>query len=71
MSKTISQPTINPTNKLTATVLGASLAALAKAYLTNRFPYLGDPIIWEPLPIVVGALCGYLVKDKPNVEVAK
>lgn len=48
-------------------MLGASLAALAKAFITERYPYLGDPIIWEPLPILVGFLCGYIVKDKPNV----
>lgn len=64
---TVPQPSPNPTRKLSAAMLGASLAALAKAFITERYPYLGDPIIWEPLPILVGFLCGYIVKDKPNV----
>lgn len=64
---TVQQPSANPTRKLTAAILGASIAALVKAVVTNKYPYLGDPIIWEPFPIVVGFLAGYVVKDKPNV----
>lgn len=66
---TVKQPTINPTNKLSAAIIGASLAAMLKAIVTNRYPYLGDPVIWEPMPIVVAAVAGYFVKDAPNVQV--
>ena len=64
---TVKQPSPNPTNKLTAAMLAASIAGLAKAVITNRYPYLGDPVIWEPLPYIIGFGAGYIVKDRPNV----
>lgn len=67
MTKTVAQPTLNPTNKLTAAIVAASLAAIVKGWVSNQWPYLGDPIIWEPLPIVVAAIAGWFVKDAPNV----
>lgn len=64
---TVSQPSANPTRKLTAAMIGMSIATAAKAYITNKYPYFGDPAIWEPLPIIIGFAAGYVVKDKPNV----
>ena len=63
---TVDQPTANPTRKLTAAILAASLTSVAKAIITHEYPYLGDPIICEPLPIVIAAIAGYIIKDAPN-----
>ncbi len=66
MTERVDQPSQNPTRKLSAAILGMSVAAMVKAVVTNRWPYLGDPAIWEPFPIVCGALCGYFIKDRDN-----
>lgn len=68
---TVNQPSALPTRKLTAAMLGASVAGLLKAFVVQQWPFLADPIIWEPLPYAFGFLLGYVVKDAPNVEGAE
>lgn len=64
---TVNQPNALPTNKLTAAMLSASLASIVKAFVIQQWPQFADPVIWEPLPYVVGFAVGWFVKDKPNV----
>lgn len=64
--RTVNQPSALPTRKLTAAMLSASAAGIIKAVVINKWPQFADPMIWEPLPIVVGFLVGYAIKDAPN-----
>lgn len=64
--KTVSQPSMRPTNKLTAAMASASVAGIIKAIVVNQWPHLADPAIWEPLPYIVGFAFGYFTKDRPN-----
>lgn len=63
---TVNQPSALPTNKLTAAMVAASLASIVKAFVVQTWPQFADPIIWEPLPILLGFAVGYFVKDRPN-----
>ena len=68
MSKTVKQPSLRPTNKLTAAMISASLAGVVKAFVVQSYPDFADPTIWEPMPYLIGILVGYFVKDAPNVR---
>lgn len=64
---TVSQPTVNPTNKLTAATVGSAVIAVAGLILKNLFPIWYDPdVLLSVSPIVIFAL-GYIIRDKPNV----
>lgn len=64
---TVNQPTINPTNKLTAATVGAAIISLGGLALRNLAPSWYDPeVLLTMSPLVVFAL-GYVIKDKPNV----
>lgn len=67
---TVTQPSAMPTRKLTSAMVSASVVAIIKAFVVHAYPQLSDPIIWEPLPLIVAFAVGYFVKDKPNVTVA-
>ena len=62
----VSQPSAMPTRKLTAAMASASVAGIVKAVVINQWPEFADPVIWEPLPYVVGFAFGWFIKDKPN-----
>jgi hypothetical protein len=62
----VTQPSAMPTRKLTAAMASASLAGIIKAVVINSWPHLADPVIWEPLPYLLGFLAGYVIKDAPN-----
>ena len=63
---TITQPTIRPTNKLTAATIAAALVSVSGVFVRNIWPSWYDAETWATLlPIVVFAV-GYLVKDEPN-----
>lgn len=66
---TVRQPSALPTNKLTVAMVSASLAGIAKAFVVQAWPQFGDPVIWEPLPYIIGFIAGWFVKDRPNVSV--
>lgn len=66
---TVNQPTWNPTNKLNAATVAAAAVSVVGLILRNLAPEWYDPdVLAAVLPVVVFA-AGYLVKDKPNVEV--
>ncbi|TIT00948.1 hypothetical protein [Mesorhizobium sp.] len=60
----INQPTLAPSRKLSAAMISASLAGVIKAVVTNTWPQFADPMIWEPLPIIVGFAVGYFVRER-------
>lgn len=69
MSKTIVQPTANPTRKLSAAVIGAAIMAVLGLGLRNLAPEWYDPTVLAAVtPIVIFGL-GYFTKDAPNVDV--
>ncbi|MBK1625381.1 hypothetical protein [Afifella marina] len=64
---TVNQPTLLPTNKLTAATFAASLANLAQLLVARHFPEFADPEIWAPLAPALALIVGYFVKDRANV----
>lgn len=64
---TVSQPTPNPTNKLTAAIIGSAVCELARVILANLAPGWAEPSLWVALSPIIIFLCGYFVKDAPNV----
>jgi len=67
---TINQPTINPTNKLSASVIAIAIIEIARVITHNFFPAFDDAGLWTALsPVVVFAI-GYFVKDEANVVLA-
>lgn len=62
----INQPTIRPTNKLTAATIAAAAISVSGLFVRNVWPSWYDAETWAALlPIAVFAI-GYLVKDEPN-----
>lgn len=67
MSDTVNQPSLNPTNKLTAATLAAAMMEVSRVIVMNYAPEWYSPELWSALtPIMVFAM-GWLIKDKPNV----
>lgn len=63
---TVKQPTINPTNKLTAATIVAAAVPLAGLIVRNLWPSWYDETVWAGMtPILVMAI-GYFVKDEAN-----
>lgn len=69
--RTVDQPSHVPTRKLSAAMLSASAAGIAQATVVHAYPQYADPVIWEPLPYLIGGVVGYFVKDSPNVPTAR
>lgn len=65
---TVKQPTNNPTNKLTAAVVGVAVVEVIRVFLANTFPGWADPSMWAALTPIVVFACGWFVKDRPNVQ---
>ena len=64
---TVSQPTINPTNKLTAATVGSALMSVTGLALKNLAPEWYDPeVLLSVTPLLIFVI-GYFVRDKPNV----
>lgn len=66
----INQPTINPTNKLTASVVAVAIIELARVLTHNFFPGFDDAALWTALAPVAVFLVGYFIKDNANVVLA-
>ncbi|MER9328200.1 hypothetical protein NKJ26_19575 [Mesorhizobium sp. M0152] len=63
---TVIQPTVRPTNKLTAATIAAAAVSVSGVFVRNIWPSWYDAETWATLlPIAVFAV-GYLVKDAPN-----
>ena len=60
------QPTANPTNKLTAAMAAAAAVSVLGLALKNLLPGWYDPeTLMNVTPVVVLAF-GYFIKDRPN-----
>lgn len=69
MTKAVNQPSVNPTNKLSAAVVGSAAVGVVGLYLRNKLPGWYDPdLMLTVTPIVVWA-SGFVIRDKPNVVV--
>ena len=67
---TVNQPTINPTNKLTASVVAVAVIELARVLVHNFWPGFDDAGLWTALsPVAVFAI-GYFIKDEATVVLA-
>ncbi|MGX7873680.1 hypothetical protein ACVDG5_013755 [Mesorhizobium sp. ORM6] len=63
---TVIQPSIRPTNKLTAATIAAAVVSVFGVFVRNVWPSWYDAETWATLlPIAVFAV-GYLIKDEPN-----
>ena len=67
VKKTVNQPTINPTRKLTSAVIATAALEITRVLAGHFLPGVFDPAFWLAVsPLVVFGV-GYLVKDEPNV----
>lgn len=74
--KTVNQPSAAATRKMLAFTIGLAIAKVIEIVVTGYWPWLDDPAIWEPLPlvveflapVVVGFLAGWKTKDNANVD---
>lgn len=66
MDNTINQPSANPTNKLTAAVIGVAVIEVTRVLVANFAPGFDDQGMWTALSPVVVFLCGWFVPDAPN-----
>lgn len=64
MAKLVKQPSAMPTRKLTAAMVTASIAGTVQAAVVQQWPQFADPVIWAPLPYVIGGLVGWFIKDR-------
>lgn len=62
----VNQPTANPTNKLTAAVVGVAIVEVIRTGLANFAPGWSDPAMWTALSPVIVFACGWFIKDAPN-----
>jgi len=77
MANVVNQPSVNPTNKLTASVVGTSVwgtaMLLVGLVLKNEAPGWYDPEVLASITLtgttVAGFIAGWLTPDKPNVVV--
>jgi hypothetical protein len=64
--ETVTQATPNPTNKLTAAVVGVAVVEVLRTLLTNYAPQWSDPALWTALSPLIVFACGWFIKDAPN-----
>jgi hypothetical protein len=69
MSNTVSQPSINPTRKLSAAVIATAVLELLRVGLGHFLPGTFDPAFWAAMSPVFIFAVGWFVKDEPNVVV--
>ena len=69
MTNVINQPSANPTNKLSAAVIGAAVTEVSRALLGHFMPEFSEPALWTALSPIIVFLCGWFVPDAPNIVV--
>ena len=69
MANIVNQPSVNPTNKLSAAVIGVAIVEVARALLGHFAPDFAQPELWTALSPVIVFLCGWFVPDAPNIVV--
>ena len=65
---TVTQPTPNPTNKLTAAVAATAFMSVLRVVVRNVAPDWYDEAMWDALSPVVVLAFGWFIRDAPNVE---
>lgn len=69
--ETVTQPSMNPTRKLSAATVAAALVSFSGLVVRNMWPTWYDPDVWAALlPLAVFA-AGWFIKDAPNVPVGE
>ena len=69
MANTINQPSSNPTNKLTAAIIGAAGISVLRVVVRVKFPEWADDAMFDSLtPLVIG-MAGWYTPDRPNITV--
>ena len=71
MANTITQPSINPTRKLTAATLASAVISVVGLVLRNLAPEWYDPAVLLAVTPVVAFAFGWFVKDNPNVVIVQ
>lgn len=71
MSDTITQPTINPTRKLTAATIVGAMMPVTGLILRNLAPEWYDPEVMLGITPVALFVVGWFVKDNPNVVIVQ
>lgn len=66
---TIIQPTINPTNKLTASVVAVAILEIVRVLVHNFLPGFDDAALWPAIAPIAVFIVGYFIKDEANVVV--
>lgn len=69
MDNRVNQPSANPTRKLTAAVVAAAVVEVTRTALANFAPGWSDPAMWTALSPLILFLCGWFIKDDPNIVV--
>lgn len=69
MANVVTQPSANPTRKLSAAVVGSAVVEVCRALLTHFAPDFAQPELWTALSPVVIFMCGWFISDAPNVVV--
>jgi len=64
----VKQPSVNPTNKLTAAVIGAAACQVTRTVLANVAPGWADEAMWIALEPIIIFACGWFTKDEANVK---
>jgi hypothetical protein len=69
MANTVNQPSVNPTNKLTAATIAGAGMSLLGLVLRNIAPeWYDQDVLLALLPLVIFAT-GWVFKDNPNIVV--
>lgn len=71
MTNLVTQPTNNPTRKLTSAVVGVAAVEVIRTGLANFAPGWSDPAMWTALSPIIVFACGWLIKDEPTVIVVE
>jgi hypothetical protein len=64
----VTQPSANPTNKLTAAMVGVFMVELLQIVVENFFPSFSTPSLWVAASPLAVILAGYFIKDDANVS---
>ena len=68
-TNTISQPSANPTNKLTSATIGIAIVEVLRTALATFAPEWSDTAMWTALSPIVVFACGWFISDAPNIVV--
>lgn len=67
----VTQPSANPTNKLTAAVWASMILGVGGLAVRNLAPSWYDPDVWVTLTPFAVFVAGWFVKDQANVVVVQ